>query len=576
MKIILKYLSAFRWLIIAAIALLIGQAITDLRLPDLMADIVNNGLIGGQGQSYILVTGFKMIVIAFFGITANILVGLISSRVSAAVAKNMRHDVFEKVGQFSGAEFNKFSTASLITRTTNDIQQIQMLIMVGIRLVCYAPIMGIGGTIFAIQKSVSLSWIIAVAVIALLGVLIVIFAIALPKFKILQTLVDKINLVSRENLTGLLVIRAFGNEKHEEKRFGEANNDLYRTNLFVQRLTTLLIPAMTVIMNFVMLAIIWVGAQQISQSTIQIGDMMAFMQYAMQIVGAFLMVAIMFFLVPRAAVSGVRVAEVLNTELVIKDSAKPKKAGKVKGEITFNNVSFGYGNAEEEALSGISFTAKPGQTTAFIGSTGSGKSTLVNLIPRFYDVTSGSITLDGTDIREIDQEELRENIGYVPQKAFLFSGNVESNVSYGGESADDAIVRSAIEIAQAKDFVTKLEYGTKTFVAAGGDNLSGGQKQRLSIARALYKKPPIYIFDDSFSALDYKTDKALRAALKESTGHSTVLIVAARISTIMDAEQIIVLDKGRIAGKGTHGELLASCSEYRNIAESQLSKEELA
>lgn len=529
-------------------------------------------------QSYILAKGVLMLLIALGGVAAAVLVGFFASRTAAGVAKQLRHDVFAKVESFSSKEFDQFSTASLITRTTNDVQQIQMLIVMGIRMMCYAPILGIGGIIMAVGKSVSLSWIIAAAVVVLIGLILVIFAVALPKFKILQKLTDRINLVSRENLSGMMEIRAFGNQKHEEDRFEVANRNLRNTERFTQRAMALMMPVMILVMNLVTLVIVWVGGHAIAESTMQIGDMIAFMQYAMQIIMSFLMIAMMFIMVPRASVSAARIAEVLNTEPDIVDPKNQKHLNmdKTKGVIKFNNVSFRYNGAESDVLQNISFTARPGETTAFIGSTGSGKSTLINLIPRFYDVTEGSIEIDGINIKDVSQHELREVIGYIPQKAVLFSGDIESNILYGKEEATAAEIERAMEVAQAKDFVDEMEEGQQTAIAQGGGNVSGGQKQRLAITRALVKKPSIYIFDDSFSALDFKTDAALRKALKEYTSDATVFIVAQRVSTIMNAEQIIVLDAGKIVGKGTHQELIETCPEYREIAESQLAKEELA
>ncbi|MDD5937034.1 MAG: ABC transporter ATP-binding protein [Clostridiales bacterium] len=527
-------------------------------------------------HNYILRTGLLMLLVALGGVVAAIGVGFFASRTGAKVAKKLRRDVFEKVESFSSAEYDKFSTASLITRTTNDIQQVQMLVVMGIRMMCYAPIMGIGGIIFAVGTSVSLSWIIAAAVVVMLGLIMVIFSIALPKFKSLQKLIDRLNLVSRENLSGLMVIRAFGNETYEEGRFDTANKNLSKTNLFVQRTMAFMFPVMMFLMNCVTLAIVWFGSKAIANSNLQIGDMMAFMQYAMQIIMSFLMISMMFIMVPRASVSATRIREVLDTELVIKDKEKTVKLNDVKGVLEFHDVSFRYQNAESDVLEHLSFIAKPGETTAFIGSTGAGKSTLINLIPRFYDVTQGSITLDGVDIRDLNQKDLRDMIGYVPQKGMLFTGDIASNIRYGKENANLLEVNTAIEVAQAKEFVDSTDDGIETPIAQGGTNVSGGQKQRLSIARAIVKDAPIYIFDDSFSALDFKTDAALRHSLKEHTSNATVLIVAQRVSTIMKAEQIIVLDEGKIVGKGTHKELLSSCKEYREIAESQLSKEELA
>ena len=526
---------------------------------------------------YMFATGAKMIALAFLGMAASVLVGLMASKVAAATGRDLRSGVFKKVVGFSNGEFDKFSTASLITRSTNDIQQIQMLTVMMLRLVIYAPILGLGGVFKVFHTNVSMSWIIALAVALILCVVIVLFVVAMPKFKMLQNLVDKLNLVTREILTGLSVIRAFSTEKHEEERFDKANRDLTRTNLFVNRAMTFMMPMMMLIMNGITILIVWSGAHGVSDGQMQVGDMMAFIQYTMQIIMSFLMICMISIMLPRAAVAADRVDEILTSRTAIEDPKTPEKLEESrKGEVKFDHVSFRYPGAEEDVLHDISFTAKPGQTTAIIGSTGSGKSTMINLIPRFYDVTEGTITLDGKDIRTISQHDLRDELGYVPQKGVLFSGTIESNILYGNPDGSEAEMKEAAEIAQATEFIEEKHKKYESPIAQGGSNVSGGQKQRLSIARAIAKKPKVYIFDDSFSALDYKTDVTLRAALKEKTQDSTVIIVAQRISTILHAEQIIVLDDGKIAGIGTHKELLKSCDAYYQIASSQLSEAELA
>jgi len=525
---------------------------------------------------YLLKTGGQMAALALLGMVASIMVAFLASRVGASAGRDLRSGVFHKVVGFSNNEFNHFSTASLITRSTNDIQQIQMLIVMLLRMVLYAPILAIGGVLQVMKTNVSMSWIIGLAVIIIAFVVLLLFLVVMPKFKVLQNLVDKLNLVTREILTGLPVIRAFSTEKHEEERFDDANRTLTKTNLFVNRAMTFMMPVMMLVMNGVSVLIVWTGAHGISDGQMQVGDMMAFIQYTMQIIMGFLMLCMISIMLPRAAVAADRVEEVLKSETMIHDPKQEKHFPKDgKGVLTFDHVSFRYPGADEDVLEDITFTAKPGETTAIIGSTGSGKSTLVNLIPRFYDVTSGDITLDGVDIREVKQHELREKLGYVPQKGVLFSGDIASNIMFGNSHGSDDEMIEAAEIAQATEFIDTKPEKYKSPISQGGSNVSGGQKQRLSIARAIAKHPQVFIFDDSFSALDYKTDVTLRRALAEKTSGSTVLIVAQRISTILHAEQIIVLDEGKVAGKGTHAELLKNCPVYREIAESQLSRKEL-
>ena len=531
---------------------------------------------GHMSTVYILKTGAKMLGLAALGMAASILACLMASRVGAKVGRGLRRDTFRKVIGFSNAEFDKFSTASLITRSTNDIQQIQFLTVMILRMVLYAPIMAIGGILKVSKTNVDMFWIIGLAVLLIVMVVAVLFIVVMPKFKIVQNMVDKLNLVSREILTGLPVIRAFHTEKHEEERFDKANKDLTKLNLFVNRAMTFMMPTMMLVMNGITVLIVWVGGHSINDGAMQVGDMMAFIQYAMQIIMSFLMICMISVMLPRAAVSAERVDEVLKSETKIHDPKEPKTLPENgKGEVSFEHVSFRYPGAAEDVLHDITFTAKPGETTAFIGSTGCGKSTLVNLIPRFYDVTEGKITIDGQEVRDLTQHELREKLGYVPQKGVLFSGNIASNIMFGNPAGSEQEMTEAAQIAQAVEFIDTKPERYKSPISQGGANVSGGQKQRLSIARAIAKHPDIYIFDDSFSALDYKTDTVLRSALKEKTTDSVVLIVAQRISTILHAEQIIVLDDGKIVGKGTHEELLKTCDAYYQIAASQLSESEL-
>ena len=576
MRRLLKYLKPYIGFILIAIALLFGQAMCELALPDYMSNIVNRGIVA-RDSGYVLKVGGFMLLVSLGSILCAISVGFIAARVAASVAQKVRQDLFKKVVSFSNAEFDKFSTATLITRTTNDVTQVQTLIFVMIRMLFYSPIMGVGGASKALSKDVSMSWIIVIAIIILMGFIVIIFSLAIPRFKKIQKLIDRLNLVIREELSGMLVIRAFNKQAFEEERFDKVNEGLTRTQLFVNRTMNLLVPAMMLLMNLSSVLIVWVGAQQIANLQIQVGDMMAFMQYAMQIIMSFLMISMLFIMLPRASVSAGRIAEVLEIPLAIKEPTAPiLLPEKVKGVVEFRNVYFRYPGAEEDALRDISFTAQPGQTTAFIGATGSGKSTLIHLIPRFYDVTQGEVLIDGIDVRQIREHDLREQMGYVPQKAILFSGTIQDNLAYKKKNFSQELLETAVEVAQAKEFIESNEERYSREISQGGSNVSGGQKQRLSIARALVKQPPIYIFDDSFSALDFKTDALLRAALKKETKESTVLIVAQRISTIRHAEQIIVLDEGTIVGKGTHEELMASCKIYREIACSQLAQEELA
>jgi ATP-binding cassette subfamily B protein len=528
-------------------------------------------------RDYLMRTGGMMLLISLLGGACTIAVSYLASRTAAGFARDIRLKAFTKVESFSSAEFDHFSTASLITRSTNDVSQVQMVIFMIMRMVFYAPIIGVGGVIRAIDKSADMWWIIGLAVVVLLGLIMTVFAISLPKFRIMQSLIDRLNLVTRENLSGMMVIRAFNKEDDEEERFDKANRNLADTSLFIARVMVTMMPIMMLLMNAISMGIIWVGAHQVAEANIQVGDMIAFMQYAMQIVFAFLMMSMMFIFLPRAAVSGGRLADILETEISITDPEEPKQFSKpFSGRIEFRDVSFRYPGALDDVLYNISFTAEPGETTAFIGSTGCGKSTVINLIPRFYDVTEGAIFLDGIDIRQVEQSDLRDKIGFVPQHGTLFSGTMESNLRYADEDASVEALKEAADIAQASEFIFSDPEGFEAPIAQGGANVSGGQKQRLAIARALVKKPPIYIFDDSFSAVDFKTESALRKALNDKTQDSNVLIVTQRVATVKNADQIIVLDEGRVVGKGKHRELMETCETYQEIARSQLSEEELA
>ena len=575
MKHILRIFSGYWLMFIILVGFTYAMVMANLWLPDKMSEIVNNGIIK-QDMPAIWHNGLAMIVVTAAGGLCSIVIGFLAARIATGMAQKLRTELFGRVESFALADFNKFSTASLITRSTNDIQQIQMTSILLLRLALMAPIMAIGGLQKAIHNAPNLSWIIALAVSVLLVVIAVLFVIAVPRFKKLQTLVDKLNLVTRENLVGLKVIRAFHNEKIEQKKFQQANTELNKMNLFVNRLMMLLDPIMTLVMNFSSVAIVWFGAHLISSGNLQIGNMMAFLEYAMQVIISFLLLSMVFIMVPRAAVSVKRVGEVLDTLPSIVDPSSPQQLlDDATGKIEFKDVTFTYPDADLPVLSNINFTAEPGQTTAFIGSTGSGKSTLINLIPRFYDVSAGQILLDGVDIRNLKLEDLYDQIGYVPQKGVLFSGTIASNIKYGNAKASQKLVEKSAKIAQAAEFISELKNGYKNDIAQGGSNVSGGQRQRLSIARAIAVEPNVYIFDDSFSALDFKTDAKLRSALAKETKHKTVLIVGQRINTIMNADKIIVLDEGKIVGQGTHQELMKNCQVYQEIAASQLSEDDL-
>ena len=575
MKHILRIFSGYWLMFIILVGFTYAMVMANLWLPDKMSEIVNNGIIK-QDMPAIWHNGLAMILVTAAGGLCSIVIGFLASRIATGMAQKLRTELFERVESFALADFNKFSTASLITRSTNDIQQIQMTSILLLRLALMAPIMAIGGLQKAIHNAPNLSWIIALAVSVLLVVIAVLFVIAVPRFKKLQTLVDKLNLVTRENLVGLKVIRAFHNEKIEQKKFQQANTELNKMNLFVNRLMMLLDPIMTLVMNFSSVAIVWFGAHLISSGNLQIGNMMAFLEYAMQVIISFLLLSMVFIMVPRAAVSVKRVGEVLDMLPSIVDPQSPQRLpDDATGKIEFKDVTFTYPDADLPVLSSINFTAEPGQTTAFIGSTGSGKSTLINLIPRFYDVSAGQILLDGVNIRQLKLEDLYDQIGYVPQKGVLFSGTIASNIKYGNAKASQELVEKSAKIAQAAEFISELKNGYKNDIAQGGSNVSGGQRQRLSIARAIAVEPNVYIFDDSFSALDFKTDAKLRLALAKETKHKTVLIVGQRINTIMNADKIIVLDEGKIVGRGTHQELMKNCQVYQEIAASQLSEDDL-
>ncbi len=570
-----RYLKPYLPLLVLMLFFLIGQVLANLALPDYMARIVNEGIIGNDND-VVISTGVTMLIVTLLGGLSTISASFLASRIATGFTRDVRTDTFEKVESFSVLEFSRFSTASLITRCTNDMQQIQMALFMSLRLALMAPLMGIGAVFKAYQLAPSMTWIMAVAVAVLFTVIALLLKMAMPRFGRLQSLVDRLNLVTRERLTGMRLIRAFNRESCERDRFEETNDDLMTVNISVNRIMGVMQPAMMLLLNFTSIAVVWVGAHKIDRNDLQIGDMMAFMQYAMQVIFAFLMLSMIAVLVPRAAVSARRVIEVLDTQPSIEEPQQPVTAPRLGGAIEFENVTFVYPNADSPALQNITFTAQPGQTTAIVGPTGSGKSTLLGLIERFYDATEGAVLVDGVDVREQRIADLRSRIGFVPQKAILFSGTIASNLTFGKEDASPEDFVRAATTAQAMEFIDQYEDSFQQPIAQGGTNVSGGQRQRLSIARAVIRKPEIYIFDDSFSALDYRTDANLRAALARETQHSTVLIVAQRVNTIRHAEKIVVMDAGRIVCQGAHEELLRTCSVYEEIAASQLSEEELA
>ncbi len=570
---VLKYVKKYWLMIIGVVLMTFAQALAELALPDLMSDIVNNG-IGTGDHGYILITGAKMLGISLLAMSCTILITFLAAKIGADLSRRLRYDIFKKTSRMSAADFEAMGASSLITRTTNDISQVQMMITSALRMTLFAPVMGVSAAVKAFNQSTDMTQIIVLALIILVGMLAILFSIATPKFKIVQKLIDRLNQVTREGLDGIMVVRAFNNQQTEQERFDTANRDLTRVQLFINRTMGIMGPVMSLLMNMSSVAIVYVGATLISKNALSLGDMLAFLQYSMHIIMSFLMVSMTFIMAPRAMVSITRVGEVLDMKSTIQNPKAPK-TGDGSGTVVFDNVSFAYPGADEPVLKNISFTARPGQTTAFIGATGSGKSTLVQLVPRLYDVTEGRVLVNGVDVRDWDMDQLRSNIGYVPQRGVLFRGNIESNLRFGAQDADFEQIEKAASIAQAAEFINQKEDGYQSEIAQGGTNVSGGQKQRLCIARALATGAPVLVFDDSFSALDFKTDAALRAALKQNTQNACVLLVAQRVGSIMNAEQIVVLDEGEVAGIGTHAHLMENCPVYREIAESQLSKEEL-